>query len=383
MQTKLFDHYFDDTHCALRAEIRKFVQAEISPRAQEFEENESFDYELYAKVGGLGFLGVSYPSAYGGGDGDIFHSVVMTEELIRGGSTGTAVGLGSLQIALPPILKLGSEEQKERFIPPVIKGEKVAALAVTEPGTGSDVAGVRTKAEKTDQGFVINGSKTFITSGVRADYLMVLARTSEDPHFGLTFFLVEKDFPGVSVSRALKKTGWHASDTAELFFENVTVPESHRIGQLGSGFLALMNNFETERLLLAIQGNTLAEMAFDEAAKYSQERQAFGRPIGKFQVNKHKLAEMATKIQTSKAMTYLVADAMNQGKAYMQDVAMAKNHAAQMACDVTWEAQQIFGGMGYMRECLVERLFRDARILPIGGGTHEIMNEIIAKNLGL
>jgi acyl-CoA dehydrogenase len=217
---------------------------------------------------------------------------------------------------------------------------------------------------------------------VKADLVTVLARTSDDPHQGLTFFVVERGMPGFEVSRSLKKTGWRASDTAELSFDKVRVSEENRIGPEGSGFLALMHNFEGERMLLAIQGHALAETALEEAARYAKERHAFGRPIGKFQVIRHKLAEMATQVTSAKVMNYAIADAMRRGQPVMAEVCMAKNHAAKVAREVCWEAVQIFGGMGYMRETVVERLARDARLLPIGGGTDEIMNEVIARGLG-
>jgi acyl-CoA dehydrogenase len=382
MRAELFDHLFDDSHRTFREVCRRFVREEIAPHVWEWEEAEEFPKELYRKAGDAGLLGPSFPEAYGGGGGDWFHGIVMSEELIRGGSAGIASGLGALAIALPPILHLGTEEQKQHFVPPVLTGEKVAALGITEPGTGSDVAGIRTRAVRDGDHYLITGSKMFITSGVKADLVTVLARTSDDPHQGLTFFVVERGMPGFEVSRSLKKTGWRASDTAELSFDKVRVSEENRIGPEGSGFLALMHNFEGERMLLAIQGHALAETALEEAARYAKERHAFGRPIGKFQVIRHKLAEMATQVTSAKVMNYAIADAMRRGQPVMAEVCMAKNHAAKVAREVCWEAVQIFGGMGYMRETVVERLARDARLLPIGGGTDEIMNEVIARGLG-
>ncbi|MCO4743448.1 MAG: acyl-CoA dehydrogenase family protein [Proteobacteria bacterium] len=383
MKTALFDGYFDDSHDAFRDVCRRFAREQIAPHATEWEEAGAFPRELYALAAKAGVLAPNWPEAYGGGGGDVFHGIVAGEELQRGGSTGTVVGLGSLGIALPPILNLGTDAQRQRFMPPVLAGEQIAALAITEPGTGSDVAGVRTRAVRDGDDYLISGAKTFITSGVRADLLTVLARTSDDPHQGLTFFVVERDMPGFSVSRALKKTGWWASDTAELAFDEVRVPVANRIGPEGSGFLALMQNFEAERLMLAVNGHALAECAFDEALAYAKQREAFGRTISRFQAIRHKLADMATQINSSKALTYASAARMQAGKPAMIEVAQAKNHAAAVARDVCWEAVQIFGGMGYMRESPVERLARDARLLPIGGGTNEIMREIIAKGLGV
>lgn len=382
MAQGLFDPWFDDSHDQFRDVCRRFALDEIAPHAERWEEAGSFDRELYVKAAEAGVLAPSAPEAYGGGGGDAFHGVVAGEELLRGGSTGVVVGLGSLAIALPPILALGTEEQRQRFVPHLLDGSRISALAITEPGTGSDVAGIRTRAVRDGDSYVLNGSKTFITSGVRADQVTVLARTSDDPHQGLTFFVVDASTPGYAVSRALRKTGWWASDTAELVFEDVRVPLDRRLGEEGSGFLALMRNFESERLMLAVNGHALAGLAHEEAVAYARQRQAFGRPIGKFQVIRHKLAEMATAIASARALTYSVAAQIQRGQPVMIEAAMAKNHAAMVAREVCWQAVQIFGGMGYMRETRVERYARDARLLPIGGGTQEIMNEIIARGSG-
>ncbi len=354
----------------------------IRPHALQWEEEEAFDPSLVGKAAASGLLGVAFPQQWGGGGGDVFHMIAVVEELLKGGATGAVVGLSSLEIALPPIMALGSFEQKERFVRPVLSGEKVAALAITEPDTGSDVAGIKTRAERLAHGaYRLHGTKAFITSGVIADQITVLARTGADPHGGLSFFVVERGMPGFQVEAALKKTGWRSSDTAILSFDNVEVSESHRIGPEGSGFVALMSNFEGERLSLAIQGYSLAEIALDECLAYVKHRKAFGRPIGKFQVIKHKLATMATKVYAAKTMTYACAAQKLAGKPLRFEAAMVKNFAADVAMEVCYEAVQIHGGMGYMRETMVERLARDARLLPIGGGTTEIMNEIIAKGL--
>lgn len=383
MDDRLFASTFDDTHRALRDVARRFTAEHIAPHATAWEEENLFPRDLYRLAADAGVLAPSWPAELGGGGGDVLHDVVVGEEMIRGGCTGAVVGLGSLGIALPPILTLGSADQKERWIRPTLAGETIAALAITEPGTGSDVAGVRLRARRDGDDYVLDGQKTFITSGVRADLVTVLARTGDDPHGGLTFFVVERGAPGFGVSRALSKTGWWASDTAELFFDGCRVPAACRLGPEGSGFVALMQNFERERLMLAVNGVALAEAALDDAIAYARQRQAFGRPIAKFQVIKHKLAEMATAVASAKALTYAAARRIADGRSAMTEVAMAKNHAALVARDVCWEAVQIHGGMGYMRETRVERWARDARLLPIGGGTQEIMNELIARGLGL
>ncbi len=383
MHDHLYDRFFDETHVAFRAMARRFAETEIAPFAEEWEEAGGFPLELYRKAARAGLLAPTFPEAYGGGGGDVFHGVVVGEELLRGGSTGVVVGLGSLAIAVPPILALGTEEQKQRLLPPIFGGEHVAALEITEPGTGSDVAAVRTRAVRDGDDYLLSGSKTFITSGARADVVTVLARTGDDPHGGLTFFAVEKGMKGFEVGRALRKTGWWASDTAELHFDEVRVPLRNRIGDEGTGFIALMQNFAGERLMLAVNGCALANLSLEDAIAYSNEREAFGRTIGRFQVTKHKLAKMATQVASARSLVYLAAARLNEGHADMDLLAMAKNHAAATSREVCWEACQIFGGMGYMRETRVERFARDARLLPIGGGTSEIMNELIARGLGL
>jgi acyl-CoA dehydrogenase len=367
-----------------RETCRKFAAREIEPHAVEWEEAEAFPRALYAKAAAAGILGAGFPEAYGGAGEDALLPLVGAEGLLWGGTTGVVAGLGSHGIALPPILFLGDEEQKRRFVPPVLAGEKIAALAITEPGTGSDVAGVRTRAVRDGDSYVVDGAKMFITSGCRADLVTVLARTGEDPHGGLTFFVVERGTPGFTVSRALKKTGWRASDTAELAFAGVRIPAANRIGPEGSGFVALMRNFQQERLALAFMGHATAEVCLADALAYARERQAFGRPIARFQVLRHKLAEMATEALAARELNYAVARRVAAGEQIPAEVSAAKNFAARVAEGVCREAVQILGGMGYMRESRVERLSRDARLLAIGGGTTEVMNEVIARwGLGL
>jgi acyl-CoA dehydrogenase len=303
------------------------------------------------------------------------------EGLLRGGSTGVVVGLTSLGIALPSLVQDGRADLVDRFVRPALQGERIAALAITEPGTGSDVAGVRTRAVRDGDHFVVNGAKLFITSGVRADLVTTLVRTGDDPHGGLSFLVVERGTPGFTVSRALQKTGWRASDTAELGFVDARVPAANLVGPLGGGFLTLMRNFQTERLALAAIGAATARIALEEAQRWARERTAFGRPLAGFQVTRHKLADMATKVLAATTLVYQVAARVDRGEYLVNEVSMAKNFAAEAAVSVTYDAVQLFGGMGYMRETLVERLARDARLLPIGGGTQEIMKEIIARGL--
>ncbi len=375
--------HLDESHELYRQTCLRFAKERIAPFATEWEEAHEFPRELYKQAAEVGILGASFPEEYGGGGGDVLHSVITIETLLTGGSSGVVAGLGSHGIGLPPVFILGSEEQKRRFAPPVLAGDKIAALAITEPGTGSDVSGISTRAVRDGDHYVLDGSKMFITSGVRADVVSVLARTGPDKHGGLTFFVVEKGMPGFSVSRALRKTGWWASDTAELSFDGVRVPVENRLGEEGSGFVALMQNFQNERLALAVYGYATAKIVLEDAIAYAKERQAFGRPLVGFQVTRHKLASMATRVTAARALCYDVAGRVAAGEYLVGEVSMAKNFAAQVAQEVCYDAVQILGGMGYMRETRVERLSRDARILPIGGGTTEIMNEIIAKQLGL
>lgn len=377
-----FAHYFGDSHRLLRDTARRFCREHMTPFADAWEEQEGFDPQLFPKAAAAGVLGVAFPECWGGGGGDVFHTIVIAEELLKCGATGAVVGLGSLEIALPPLLLLGTDEQKARFVAPVLAGKRIAALAITEPGTGSDVAGITTRAQRQDDGsYILSGHKTFITSGVCGQQFTVLARTSDDPHGGLSFFVVTKGMPGFRVASALKKTGWRSSDTALLAFDDVRVPADHRIGNEGAGFFALMKNFEGERLALAIQGCVLAELALREAYAYAKERRAFGKTLSGYQVTRHKLAAMATRVLAAKSMAYQCGDNMRAGRDQRFAVAMVKNFCSDVAQEVCYEAVQIFGGMGYMRECKVERWARDARLLPIGGGTTEIMNEIIAKGL--
>jgi acyl-CoA dehydrogenase len=358
-------------------------EAEIAPHAHAWEEAEEFPRELYARAGASGLLGVAYPEEVGGSGGDATHMIAAAEEMIVAGtSVGTCVGLGSHAIALPPIVRYGTESQKERFVRPALRGELVSALAITEPGGGSDVASLRTRAVRDGDTYVVNGAKTFITSGCRADFVTAAVRTGGEGHGGISLLVIEAHTPGFSVSKKLAKTGWWASDTAELSFEECRVPAANLIGIENAGFLAIMTNFTRERLLLAAQCVAIAELALSEAAAYAKERSAFGRKIAGFQVIRHKLADMATKLAAARALTGELAVRYARGEEDPALAAMAKNAATDMCSAVVDEAVQIHGGYGYMREYTVERLYRDARLYPIGGGTREIMNEIICKVRG-
>jgi acyl-CoA dehydrogenase len=372
-----------EEHAALRAQVRRWAQSEIAPHADALEEAEEFPIELYRRAGEASMLGVGYPEAVGGGGGDVTHVVVASDEMVLAGrSVGTTVGLGSHGIALPPIVSWGTEEQKERFVRPVLRGEKISALAITEPGGGSDVAGLRTRAVRDGDCYVVNGSKTFITSGVRADFITAAVRTGGPGHGGVSLLIIEASTPGYHVSKKLKKTGWWASDTAELTFEDCRVPVSNLVGMENAGFVAIMQNFTQERLMLAVQCVSISELAYRESIRYAKDRQAFGKSISGFQVIRHKLADMAARIAAARALTGELAMRHARGEAVPALAAMTKNVATDACSFVCDQAVQIHGGMGYMREVLVERLYRDARLYPIGGGTREIMNEIISKAEG-
>lgn len=379
-----FQEYFDPSHQLVRDSVRRFVEREILPDIDQWEEAESFPRELYLKAGAAGILGIGYPEALGGShEGDLFAKVAASEELMRCGSGGLVAGLGSLDIGLPPIVKWARPEVRERVVAQVLSGEKISALAVTEPGGGSDVANLQTRAVRDGDFYRVSGSKTFITSGVRADFYTVAVRTGAPGFGGISLLLIEKGTPGFSVGRQLKKMGWWASDTAELFFDDCRVPVGNLIGAENMGFACIMGNFQSERLALALMANMTAQLALEESLKWAREREAFGKPIGKFQVIKHRLAEMATALEVSREFTYRQAAKMAAGQSVIKEISMAKNFATDTSDRITTEAVQILGGLGYMRESLVERLYRDNRILSIGGGTREVMNEIISKQMGL
>ncbi|MBL8606128.1 MAG: acyl-CoA dehydrogenase family protein [Myxococcales bacterium] len=377
--------YFFETeeHAALRKNVRRFAEKHIRPHAHAWEEAGEFPRALYEEAAAAGVLGLGYPEEVGGGGGDITHVLAASEELVMAGqSVGTTVGLGSHGIALPPIVRLGTPEQKVRFVAPVVAGKKVAALAITEPSGGSDVARLRTTARRDGDHYVVDGAKTFITSGCRADLVTVAVRTGGEGHGGVSLLVVERGTPGFSVSKKLAKMGWWASDTAELVFEGCRVPAANLIGEENQGFYAIMVNFATERLYLAGQCVAIAELAYAESLRYARERSAFGKTLMGHQVTRHKLADMASRIAAARALTGEVTARVARGEQVPHLAAMAKNVATDMCSAVCDEAVQIHGGMGYMREVLVERLYRDARLYPIGGGTREIMNEIISKALG-
>jgi acyl-CoA dehydrogenase len=375
---------FSDEHDALRESIRRFVLAELRPHASEWERARWFPDEVFAACAEHGFLGLKYPEAYGGQGGDYLHEAVFAEELALCGSGGLAAGIGAhVNIATPPVFKFGTDDQKERYLRPAIAAEKIAALAITEPDAGSDVAGIKTHARRVDGGWVLNGSKMFITNGVRAHFWVTAAKTTnEGGHHGLSFFLVDRQ-DGVKPSK-IEKLGWHASDTALIALDDVFVPDENLLGGENQGFYLIMANFQWERLVMALGAVGAMQVAYDKTVAFAKERNAFGRPLSGFQALRHKLADIATTVHTSRVVTYdaLERFVRTEGDA-VKEVTMAKL-ATQRACfDVMDTCLQIHGGAGYMEEYEIERMARDARLGPIGGGTDEIMREILSKVLAL
>ena len=377
---------FTTEHEELRETVRRFVVKEIAPNVAEWEEQREFPRELYRRCGELGLLGLKFPEEYGGQGGTHLHDAIWVEELSRrGASGGVAAGLNAhSSIAMPPVFQFGTEWQRQRWVVPGIRGEMIGALGITEPGAGSDVASIRTTAKKTEGGWVVNGNKTFITNGVRADFLVCACKTTEEGgHGGISFLVLESDMPGYEVTAKLEKLGWHSSDTGELAFTDVEVPDSHLLGQENRGFQLIMANFAWERLLMAIGGVGGMDRLIAVAIEYAKEREAFGRPIGNFQAIRHKIADMATKAAASRTLTYDTLRRFHEGETVINEVSMTKLLTQRSLVEVADDTLQIFGGYGYMREYEVERALRDARLGPIGGGTDEIMREIIGKNLGL
>lgn len=376
--------YFNDIHQQARFSARRFISSQVLPYIDDWEEAGEFPRGVYKAAGDAGLLGIGFPEQLGGtGEGDIFLKVAVTEELMRSTSGGLVASLGSLDIGLPPVVRWARKEVREQIVPPVLRGEKIAALAITEPGGGSDVASLKTRAVRDGDQYIVNGSKTFITSGYRADHYTVAVRTGGEGHGGISLLLIDRDMPGFSTGNKLKKMGWWASDTAELFFDDCRVPAERLIGAENAGFIAIMSNFLAERLSLSVMAYMTAQLAFEAASEYAGQRQAFGRNIGSYQVTRHKLVDMATRIDIAREYTYRCAALMQAGKNPVQQVAMAKNFSVEVCEQATREAVQIFGGMGFMRESVVERLYRDAKILSIGGGTTEIMKELISRQMGL
>ncbi len=375
---------FTDEHEQLRESIRNFAIKELAPHAEEWEET-TFPDSVFRRMGELGFLGLDKPEEYGGQGGDYYSALVLAEEIGHANSGGLAMGVAvQTDMALPPILAFGTEEQKRQWAEPAIRGEKILSLGITEPDAGSDVAGIKTRAVKDGDEYVINGSKTYITNGHRSDVIVLVTKTDVDKGYdGFTLFLVPMDTPGVIREQRLKKLGMHASDTALLAFQDVRVPESAVLGQVGRGFYHIMWELQGERLIGAAGCVAGAQRVFERTLEYAKERTAFGRPIGNFQVIRHKFAEMATKIETARQMVYMTAWRHQNGDYPVREISMAKLYASRISVEVADECIQIHGGAGYMQEYGVERAWRDLRLNRIGAGTDEIMLEVIGRSYGL
>jgi alkylation response protein AidB-like acyl-CoA dehydrogenase len=375
---------FTDEHEQLRESIRRFVIKELQPHADEWEETTFPDW-VFKRMGELGFLGLDKPEQYGGQGGDYYSSLVLAEEIVHSRSGGLAMGVAvQTDMAMPPILAFGTEEQKQQWAAAAIRGEKILAIGITEPDAGSDVAAIKTRAVRDGEEYVINGSKTFITNGHRADGIVLVTKTDPDAGYeGFTLFMVPMDLPGVIREKKLEKLGMHASDTALLAFQDVRVPATAVLGQLGKGFYHIMWELQGERLIGAAGSVAGAQHVFDRTLQYAKERIAFGRPIGSFQVIRHKFAEMATKIETARQLVYTTAWRFQNGQYPVREITMAKLHAARIAVEVADECIQIHGGNGYMKEYGIERSWRDLRLNRIGAGTDEIMLDVIGRSYGL
>ncbi len=375
---------FTDEHEQLRESIRNFAVKELAPHAEEWEET-TFPDSVFTRMGELGFLGLDKPEEYGGQGGDYYSALVLAEEIGHANSGGLAMGVAvQTDMAMPPILAFGTEEQKQQWAAPAIAGTKILCLGITEPDAGSDVKGIKTRAVKDGEEYVVNGSKTYITNGHRADVIVLVTKTDADAGYdGFTLFLVPMDSPGVIREKKLQKMGMHASDTALLAFQDVRVPASAVLGQVGRGFYHIMWELQGERLIGAAGCVAGAQRVFDRTLEYAKERTAFGRAIGSFQVTRHKFAEMATKIETARQMVYMTAWRHHNGDYPVREISMAKLYASRIACEVADECIQIHGGAGYMREYGVERAWRDMRLNRIGAGTDEIMLEVIGRSYGL
>jgi citronellyl-CoA dehydrogenase len=385
---------FKEEHQIFRQQVRTFVENELAPKVDQWEEEKLFPNSVFKRAGELGILGAHYPEDVGGGGGDFWMSVVKAEELARCGSAGVTMGLlVQADMATPVINDLGSRELKDEFLAPAIRGDKVAALGVTEPGAGSDVAGLRTTARAVGDEYVINGSKTFITNGTRADFVTLMVKTDPDAgHNGISIIVCPTDVKGFSISKKLEKAGNWASDTAELFYEDVRVPKRYLLGQEGMGFVYLMQNFQSERLVGCVSGLAGSKLALDRSVQFGRERVAFGKPLIKREYWQQKFVDLYTKYEAGKALTYNACAAYNEDKFVNQGalsmettriVSMAKAYVGDVTAEIMDQCVQFHGGMGYLEDLWVARAWRDARLFRIGGGATEVMRYAVAKIMGL
>ena len=372
--------YFTEEHEVFRESFKDFLQKEVVPHIDKWEKTGNIDRFIWRKFGDMGYFGLSYPEEYGGLNLDIFYMVIFLEELQKINSGGFAAAIWAhVYLAMTHVNVEGDARIKNKYLGASISGEKIGCLCITEPFGGSDVAGMRTTAIRKENSYVINGSKTFITNGVYSDYLIVAAKTDpSSKHAGMSIFIIDRDTPGISATK-LDKLGWKASDTGEIAFDNVVVPSENLMGQEGKGFAYIMQHFALERLIMGINAHARAEYAVDYAIQYTSERQAFGKTLDSFQALRHKIAEMASQVEMCKEFNYSIAKRLNDGVYVVKEATMSKLISTKMADEVIYDALQLLGGYGYMEEYPMARLLRDSRLGPIGGGTSEILREIIAK----
>ena len=369
-------------HESFRQQVRRFVEREIAPHVDRWEAEQSLPRELHRKAADAGLLQIGFPEAYGGVEvPDLHYLIVLTEELARAGSGGVIASLMSHGIGTPPIVHAGTHEQKQQFVAPVLAGDKIAALAITEPGGGSDVANLKTRAVRDGEHYVVNGSKTFITSGLRADYITTAVRTGGDGMGGISLLVIESTTKGLTRS-PLQKMGWWCSDTATLYFDDCRVPVANRIGPENAGFMAIMMNFNQERIMLAAQALAFAQVCYDESLAYARSRETFGRPLIRSQVIRHKLADMRMRIEAVRANLDVLAWRVARKQMPVAEVCLLKNLATTTLEWVANEAMQIFGGAGYLQGAKVERIYRETKVLTIGGGSLEIMKDLAARQMG-
>ena len=386
METPMFDQWrsrsphYDESHEAVCDTVRAFVAREITPHVDEWEAAGELPRELHRKAAAAGVLGLNYPEEFGGTGTafDLFHGLVQTEELARPGAGGICASLMTHGIGLPPILAMGSDELKRRIAPDVLAGEKLICLGITEPGGGSDVANLKTKAERKGASYIVNGAKTLITSGMRADYITLAVRTGGPGIGGVSLLLVETNRPGVSRT-ALAKMGWHSSDTATIHFDDVEVPAENLIGPENGGFGGIMRNFNGERLGMSQQANAFARICFEDALDWARQRETFGKPLVTNQVIRHKLADMVRRIQATQAWIDHCAWCVLNDKAFPGDFALLKVQATQTMEFCAREACQILGGASFVRGSRIERIYREVRVMAIGGGSEEIMFDLASR----
>ncbi len=372
--------YFTEEHESFRQSFKDFLQKEVVPHIDKWEKDGTVERFIWKKFGEMGYFGLNQPEEYGGLGLDLFYTVIFLEELQKINSGGFAANMWAhAYLAMTHLNKEGDDRIKKEYLTPSIEGDKIGCLCISEPFGGSDVAGMRTTAIKDGDNYVINGSKTFITNGVYSDYLVVAAKTNpEAKHKGMSIFVVDRNVQGVSAVK-LDKLGWRASDTAEIAFDNVIVPKENLMGEEGSGFSYIMQHFALERLIMGINAHARSEYAVDYALQYMNERQAFGKHLNEFQALRHKVAEMASKVDMCKEYNYSITKRLNDGQYVVKEASMSKLLSTKMADEVIYDALQLLGGYGYMEDYPMARLLRDSRLGPIGGGTSEILKEIIAK----